>query len=231
MADFLTGLPLFGVALTFGAFQIGLWCQKKTKSALCNPILIGALLVIAVLLITGVSPAVYDAQMAGISWLLTPATVCLAVPLHRHLKTLQKNLPAVIAGVVAGTFSSLACILLMCSLFALDRQLAVSLLPKSITAAIGIVLSEQNSGIPTLTFVSILITGILGNLMGSFLCKHLRLTDPVSQGVAFGTASHLVGTTRAAEVHPIAGAVSSLSLVVAGIFTALIFPLVCNFIP
>ena len=181
---------------------------------------------IAVLLITGVSPAVYDAQMTGISWLLTPATVCLAVPLHRHLKTLKKNLPAVIAGVVAGTLSSLVCILLMCSLFALDRQFTVSLLPKSITTAIGIVLSEQNSGIPTLTFVSILITGILGNLMGSFLCKCLRLTDPVSQGVAFGTASHLVGTTRAAEVHPIAGAVSSLSLVIAGILTAIVFPLI-----
>ena len=230
MAEFLTGLPLFGLALTFGAFQIGLWCQKKTRSALCNPILIGALLVIGVLLLTGIQPEVYDAQMAGISWLLTPATVCLAVPLHRHLKALKKSLPAMIAGVLAGTVTSLVCILLMCGLFALDRQFTVSLLPKSITTAIGIVLAEQNGGIPTLTFVAILITGILGNLAGSTLCKILHLTDPVSQGVAFGTASHLVGTTRATELDPIAGAVSSLSLVVAGIVTALIFPLICNFI-
>jgi len=230
MADFLTGLPLFGMVLTFGTYQIGLWCQKKTRSALCNPIIISALLIIGILLLTGIRPEVYDAQMAGISWLLTPATVCLAVPLNRHLKTLKRSLPAVIAGVVAGTVTTLVTVLLMCGLFALDRQFTVSLLPKSITTAIGIVLAEDNGGISALTFVAILITGILGNLAGPFLCKLLRLNDPVSQGVAFGTASHLVGTTRATEMDPIAGAVSSLSLVIAGILTALVFPLVCNFI-
>ena len=230
MADFLIELPLFALALTFGTFQIGLWCQKKTKFALCNPILISALLVIGVLLVTKIDPKVYDAQMDSISWLLTPMTVCLAVPLYQHLKVLKKNLPAVLVGVIAGTLVSLLAVFGMCILFRLDRQFTVSLLPKNITTAIGMVISEENGGNGTLTFIAIFITGILGNLAGSFLCKLLKITDPVSQGVAFGTASHLVGTARATELDPIAGAVSSLSLVVAGIFTAVVFPILCSFL-
>lgn len=228
MTDFLCSLPLFCLALTFGAFQVGLWCQKKTKSALCNPILIGAALVVGILLLTGIDPEMYAAGNAGLSWLLTPATVCLAVPLYRQLKTLKKNLPAILLGVVCGSLTSLAVISILCGLFALDKQLSVSLLPKSITAAMGIVLSGNFGGIESLTSVVILITGILGNAIGSSLCKLLHLTDPVSQGVAFGTASHIVGTSRASEISPLYGAVGGLSLVIAGIFTALIFPIICS---
>ena len=119
-------------------------------------------------------------------------------------------------------------IFLLCALWKLDRQLTVSLLPKSITTAMGIVLSEQSGGIAALTSVVIIITGILGSLFGSSLCKLLKLTDPISQGVAFGTASHVIGTSRATEIDPLAGAVSSLSLAVAGILTALLFPVICT---
>ena len=230
MTDFLTGLPLFSLVLTIGAFQIGLWCQKKTRSALCNPILIGAILVIGVLLLTGISPEQYQAGTAGLSWLLTPATVCLALPLYRQMKILKKNLPAIAAGITAGTVTSLLAIFLLCLLFGLDRQITVSLLPKSITTAMGIVLSEQNGGIAALTSVVIIITGILGSLSGSAMCKLFRLTDPISQGVAFGTASHVIGTSRATEIDPLAGAVSSLSLAVSGILTALLFPFINLFL-
>ena len=228
MDDFLIGLPLFCLVLTVGAFQIGLWCQKKTGFALCNPILIGAAIVIGVLLLTGIDPEEYQAGASGLSWLLTPATVCLAVPLYRQLKILKKNIPAIVAGVAAGTVVSLGSIFLLCLLFRLDRQITVSLLPKSITTAMGIVLAEDNGGIPALTSVIILITGILGNLTGSALCKLLKLTDPISKGVAFGTASHIIGTSKATEIDPLAGAVSSLSLVVSGILTALLFPIICS---
>ena len=230
MSDFLTGLPLFSLVLTIGAFQIGLWCQKKTRSALCNPILIGAILVIGMLLLTGISPEQYQAGTAGLSWLLTPATVCLALPLYRQMKILKKNLPAIAAGITAGTVTSLLAIFLLCLLFGLDRQITVSLLPKSITTAMGIVLSEQNGGIAALTSVVIIITGILGSLSGSAMCKLFRLTDPISQGVAFGTASHVIGTSRATEIDPLAGAVSSLSLAVSGILTALLFPFINLFL-
>ena len=225
MAEFLVNIPLFPVFLTIGTFLFGQWCQKKTKLAICNPILIAVALVIGVLLITGVDVAEYQAGAKPITWILTPATVCLALPLYEQLKVLKKNLPAILAGIVAGTLTSLFVVGLMCWLFRLDTQLTVSLLPKSITTAMGMVLSENNGGISALTTVVIIVTGIQGSLMGPLLCKLLRLKDPISQGVAFGTASHVVGTSKANELGSVQGAVSSLSLACSGILTAIIFPL------
>ena len=230
MCDFLLSLPLFCILLTVGAFQIALWGQKKTGSVLLNPILIGAVLVGAAISLLGIDPAAYQEKTAGISWLLTPGTVCFAIPLYRQLKVLKKNLPAIIAGVAAGTIVSLFSILLMCLVWNLDRQLSVSLLPKSITSAMGMVLAEQNGGLPSLTTVAIIVTGVIGNLAGPPICKLLKITDPISQGVAYGTASHIIGTAKASQLDPLTGAVSSLSLVTAGILTAIVFPLLCTLI-
>ena len=230
MADFLTGLPLFCLVLTVVTYQIGLWCRNKTGSTLCNPLLISIVLVIGVLLVTGISPEQFQEKTVGFTWLLTPATVCLALPLYRQMKLLKKNLPAILAGIFAGTVTSLVCVLAMCKLMGLDRQLTVSLLPKSITTAMGIVLSQQNGGVQAITSVVIILTGILGSLCGSWICKLLNLKDPVSQGVAFGTAGHVIGTSKANELNPLTGAVSSLSLVVAGLLTALLFPMIASFL-
>jgi len=225
MAEFLAKIPLFPVALTIGAFLFGQWCQKKTKLTVCNPVIIAVAIVIGVLLLTGFDVGTYQAGAQPVTWLLTPATVCLALPLYEQLKILKKNLPAILAGITAGTVTSLLVVWLMCYLFSLDRSLTVSLLPKSITTAMGMVLSEQNGGISALTTVVIIVTGILGSLMGPALCKLLRLRDPISQGVALGTASHVIGTSRANEMGEIQGAVSSLSLACAGILTAILFPI------
>ena len=226
MAEFLSRIPLFPVALTLGAFLFGQWCQKKTRSAICNPIMIAAVLIIGFFLLTGGDVAEYQAATKPITWLLTPATVCLALPMYEQLKVLKKNLPAILTGVAAGTVTSLLVVWLMCLLLGLDRQMTVSLLPKSITTAMGMVLSEENGGISALTTVVIIVTGILGSLMGPGLCKLLRLHDPISQGVALGTASHVVGTSKANEMGQLQGAVSSLSLACAGILTAVLFPLI-----
>ena len=226
MAEFLMRFSLFPLVLTLGAYQLGLWCQKKGKSPLFNPILIATVLVIGVLLLTGVTNAHYQAGVSGISWLLTPATVCLALPLYEHVQTLKKNLPAVLTGIFAGTVTSLAFLLALCKLLALEDAVTLFLLPKSITTAMGMVLSEQSGGIGALTAAAIIITGIFGSLSGSMLCKLLKIKDPVSQGVAFGTAAHVVGTSRAAELGSLQGAVSSLSLAVAGILTTVVFPFV-----
>ena len=230
MAEFLEGISLFPLVLTLGTYQFGLWCQKKVKHALCNPLLIATILSIGIILLTGFDLQVYQKGTAGISWLLTPATVCLAVPLYEQLKVLKKHLPSILVGIVAGVFVSLGSILLLCRLFRLEDVMTLSLLPKSITTAIGLALTEQNGGISALTTFAIIITGILGNLSGSALCKLLRITDPVAQGVGFGTASHVIGTSRAMEVDPLTGAVSSLSLAVAGILTAVVFPIVLTLI-
>lgn len=227
MTDMLSSISLFPLVLTIGAYQIGLWCQKKWKNPIANPILISLVLVIIVLLLTGVPVDTYQAGIVGVSWLLTPATVCLALPLYEQLKILKKNLPAICISVVAGTVTSLVSILLLCKVFRLDAQMSVSLLPKSITTAMGVVLSEQNGGIASLSTVAIICTGILGSLLGTTLCKLLRLKHPIAQGVAIGTASHVIGTTKANELGSLQGAVSSLSLAIAGILTAILFPFAC----
>ena len=231
MLEILSRLSLFPLVLTIGTFQIGLWIQKKAKSPLCNPILVAVILAIGVLLATGYPVEDYQAGSKGLTWLLTPATICLALPLYEQIKILKKNLPAILAGITAGTITSLAVILLMCHWLGLDRQISVSLLPKSITTAMGIVLSGQSGGLEALTTTVIIITGILGALVGSILCKLFRIKDPIAQGVAFGTASHVVGTSRANELNPLTGAVSSLSLAFAGILTAIAFPLAYMFLP
>lgn len=231
MIEFLNQLSLFPLLLTIGTFQLGLYLQKKTKSPLCNPVLISVILVICVLLITNYPIENYQSGVKGLSWMLTPATVCLALPLYEQLKILKRNLFAIILGVIGGTVTSLTVILAMCHLLQLNRQLSVSLLPKSITTAMGIVLSGQSGGIEALTATVIIVTGIIGALFGSMLCKIFKITDPIAQGVAFGTASHVVGTSRANEISPLTGAVSSLSLACAGIITAVIFPLACTLLP
>ena len=220
-------LSLFALVLTLGAYEIGLFCQKKTKSPLCNPLLIASLLVIGFLLVTSIPNEDYQAGTAIFSWLLTPATVCLALPLYRQIKVLKKNLPAILAGVTAGTLTSLSCVFGLCKLLGLDESLTISLLPKSVTTAMGMVLSELNGGIASISAAAIIITGILGSLFGSVLCKLFRFKDPISQGVAIGTSTHVIGTSRAAEMGDLQGAVSSLSLAVAGLLTAVLFPLVC----
>ena len=226
MADFLMQFSLFPLVLTIGCYQIGLWCQKKWKNPLLNPILIGMVLVIGVLLLTGVPNEHYQAGTAHMTWLLTPATVCLALPLYENMKTLKKSLPAILTGITAGTLTSLVFVFILCRAFGLDRALTVSMLPKSVTSAFGMALSEANGGYGALTTAAIVITGVLGALIGSILCKLFKITDPVAQGVAFGTASHVGGTTRALELGSLQGAVSSLSLAIAGLMTAILFPLV-----
>lgn len=226
MTESLQSLTLFPLLLTLGSYQAGVFLQKKTKSPLCNPLLIATLLSIGVLLLTDFDLQLYQSGNSWITWLLTPATVSLAVPLYVQLKVFKDELGAVLAGVAAGTATSLAFIAIVCGLLGLDRVLTVSMLPKSITTAIGLILSEEAGGIPALTSAAIVITGILGNLTGSFLCKVLKITDPIAQGVGFGTASHVIGTSRATQIDPLAGAVSSLALAVAGILTAVVFPIV-----
>lgn len=231
MGDFLSALPLFPLVLTVGAFQIGLLCQKKWKSPLCNPLLIAVIVVIAVLLLTGLPAERYQSGIQSISWLLTPATVSLAVPLYQQLKLLKGNTLAISAGIVAGTLSALGCVLAMCILFKLDSILTVSLLPKSITTAIGLAIAEQNGGLAPLTAIAIFITGLTGSVAGPIYCKLFKLKSPIAQGVAFGTAAHVIGTSKARELGDLQGAVSSLSLVIAGVLTAVIFPLLLPLIP
>ena len=227
MAELLS-IGILPVLVTLGAYQIGLLLQKKLRTAIANPTLIAVVLVLAFMILSGFENADYQAGMGKMSWLLTPCTVCLAIPMYQHFQTLRRNLPAVMVGIAAGAISCLGMVLLWGLLPGIDRTLIVTMLPKSVTSAIGAPLSEMGGGLTAVTTAVIIVTGILANILGSGWCKIFRITDPVAQGVAFGTSGHVIGTTRATAISDLAGATASLSLVVAGLLTAIVFPFVLS---
>jgi putative effector of murein hydrolase len=204
------------------AFRAGVALQKKVKSPLCNPILVAVILILVFHFISGMDLEVYKAGNGCISWLLTPATVSLAVGMYEQFQILRKHTAVLVTGVAAGAVSCLAMVLILGLLFGFAPEITASLLPKSVTSAIGLSLSQQMGSIGALTTAIIVITGIGGNVAGPWLSKLFRLQDPVSQGVAFGTAAHIGGTSRATELSELCGAVSSLSLTLAGLITAVL---------
>ena len=226
ISTFLQSSRFFPLLLTLGVYLLTAWLHRKTKSALLNPILVSALLIIPVLLLLDIPIETYQDGTEVLSYLLTPATICLALSLYEQLQKLKNGLAAILTGVAAGTVASLGTVLGFCLLFRLDSSLSVSLLPKSVTTAIGLALSEEGGGIASLTAAVITLTGLLGNVFGALLCKLFRITDPIARGVAYGTASHVIGTSRAIEESSLTGAVGSLSLTVAGLLTAVLFPFV-----
>lgn len=226
----LLSIGILPVALTLFAYFIGAQCQKKCKLPIFNPILIGVIVVLLTLAATGMDRKAYQEGVKYISWLMTPATVCLAIPMYEQIQALRKNLKAIAVGIAAGTFSCLAVLLAFFLVMGFDRNLALSLLPKGITAAIGVSLTELYGGTASITTLGITVTGITGNMFGTLFCKWFGITDEIAKGVAFGTGSHVIGTAKASELSPLTGAVSSLSLVVAGLLTAILFPALTSFL-
>ena len=225
----LESIDIFPVILTLIAFQIGQACQKKWKKPIFNPTLIGMVLVTAFVAISGMNPEGYTNGTKLIFWLMTPATISLAVPMYQQFQVLRKSLKAVLAGVSAGALSCLLLIAAVSLLLGFDRSVMISLMPKSVTTAIGMSLSEMFGGMGGVTVAAIIVTGIGGNMLGPVLCKLFRITDEVAQGVAFGTAAHVIGTAKANELSELTGAASSLSLVVAGLLTAVFMPIIVSF--
>lgn len=219
-----------GVVLSFLAYEIGVYLKKKTNMALCNPLLIAMLLVIAFLVATDIDYESYNASAKYLSYLLTPATVSLAIPLYQQLELLKKHMFAIFAGILAGVVASLGSICAMSIWFGLSHEEYVTLLPKSITTAIAMGVSEELGGYVTITVISIMITGILGNMVAEMVCKLFRIKYAVSRGLAIGTASHAVGTAKAMEMGEIEGAMSSLAIVVAGLCTVVGATIFANFL-
>lgn len=209
----------FGVVVSLLAYWAGLWLKQKLGWAVLNPILVAVALVIAALKLLRVDYPGYYEGAKYISYLLTPATVCLAIPLYRQLKLLLQNLAAVALAITAGVIASALSIFVLCLAFRMEHVYYATLLPKSITTAIGMGVSEEAGGIVTITVVCIIITGIFGNIIGERMFLLLRLKSPISRGLALGTSAHAVGTAKALELGEIEGAMSSLSVAVAGLMT------------
>lgn len=219
MKEFLTNSVFFGAVLSLAAYEVGSLLKRKFRMAIFNPLLIAVICVIVVLLLFDIDYEMYNEGGKYISYLLTPATVSLAVPLYRQIALLKKNLKAVIAGIVSGVLASMVGVYVLALAFRLDTQLYVTLLPKSITTAIGMGVSEELGGVVTITVAVIVITGVLGNVIADFVCKLFHLEEPVAKGLALGTAAHAIGTAKAMEMGEVEGAMSSLAIAVAGLLT------------
>ena len=220
----LESIDIFPLILTLAAFRIGQLCQQKWKKPIFNPTLIGMMLVIAFLLATGMNTEGYTTGMRKMSWLMTPATICLAIPMYEQFQVLKKSLKAILAGVCAGALSCMLVVAAVGLLLEFEQSILISLLPKSVTTAVCLSLIELFGGMGGVTTAAIIFTCIGGNMMGPTLCKLFGITDPVAQGVAFGTSAHVIGTAKANEISELTGAASSLSLVVAGLLTAAFMP-------
>lgn len=220
----------FGVFVSILTYEFGSFLKKKYRLAIFNPLLISVALVMVILLVFRVDYGVYYEGAKYLSYLLTPATVCLAVPLYEQIELLKKHAKAIMGGILAGVLTSLITILAFALIFGFSHEQYVTLLPKSITTAIGMGVSEELGGMVTITVAVIIITGVLGNIIAEAVCKLFRIEEPVAKGIAIGSASHAIGTAKAMEIGEIEGAMSSLSIAVAGLVTVVGASVFANFI-
>ncbi|MDO5411791.1 MAG: LrgB family protein [Lachnospiraceae bacterium] len=220
----------FGIFLTTGAYFLGLNVKKRWKLAIFNPLLMAILFVMVFLKITDIHYEFYQQNTQILSSLLTPATVCLAIPLYKQIHMLRKYRAAVAVGITSGVMANAVSVFLLCRICKLNHEHYVTLLPKSITTAIGLGLSSEIGGITTLTVVCIIVTGIIGSMCAELFCRLFRITHPIAKGLAIGTCSHAIGTTKALEMGEIEGAMSSLSIAVAGLMTVIVVPMAAGWL-
>lgn len=221
MQSFIEHSLFFGPVISLAIYEGGLLIKRKYKHAVLNPLLITTIVLIAFLAVTHVQYETYDESAKYISYFLTPATVALAVPLYEQMSLLKENLKAVVCGLLAGVLTSMGSILLLAKLFGLNHEQYVTLLPKSITTAIGMGVSEEMGGIAAITVAVICVTGMIGDMTSEWLYKLLKIKNPIAKGLALGTASHAMGTAKAMEMGEVEGAMGSLAIVTAGLLTVI----------
>ena len=231
LSDFLQSSSAWGVGLTMAAFALGSLINRRTGQALCNPLLLASIGLMVFLRLLDIPYEDYKASAQPVHWLLTPATVALAIPLYEQWELLKKNAAAILSGIFAGTVMSLLSLTGIALLFHLERTVAISLLPKSVTTAIAMDVAAGLGGTASVASAFVILTGITGNVTGEAICRIFHITEPIARGVALGTSSHAVGTARALQMGQTEGAISGLSIAVAGIITAVLAPLAVTLLP
>ncbi|WP_115269245.1 LrgB family protein [Fusobacterium necrogenes] len=230
MMEGITNNPLFGVIISLIAFEIGKFIFNKTKLALFNPLLIATIIVMGFLNFFHITVADYMLGGNLIVFFLAPATVVLAIPLFQQIDLLKKHFIPIIGGGIVGAVVAILSVIILGKLLGIDNQLLLSFMPKSITTPIGIELSKMLGGIPSITVFAIVITGITGNVTAPFIYSIFRIKNPIAKGLGLGISSHAVGTSRAIEMGKVEGAMSALSIVIAGILTIILAPLISTII-
>ncbi|WP_066649280.1 LrgB family protein [Christensenella timonensis] len=220
MNEFLSS-PFFGVALSIAMYALGVWINKKTKSPIANPLMIAIILVIVFLTVFNIPLEEYNKGGDFIGFFLVPATASLALAIYRQLWLLKKNFLPVIVGCAAGSLASMGSVYGLCQLFGVGAEMTSSLLPKSVTTPIAMDVAAQLGGTPPITVAAVVVTGIVGAIAAPGMIKLFRVKNPVASGVAIGTCSHALGTTKALEIGEVEGAMSGLAIGVAGVLTVI----------
>lgn len=225
----LTNTVYWGVLISIASYLLGKFLQKKFHIIIFNPLLFSTIFTVLFLLLFHIDYDAYYEKADYLYYLLTPTTVCLAIPLYEQLKPLKENFIAIFLGILSGVLSGLGSILVFSVLFNFSHTMYVTILPKSITAAMAMGVSEELNGIPSLTVPIVIMTGITGNIIAEKVCKLFRITNPIAKGIAIGSASHAMGTAKAIEMGDVEGAMSSLSIAVSGIMTVIGASIFVNF--
>ncbi|WP_445475939.1 LrgB family protein [Methanococcoides methylutens] len=231
MSELLSSLvrsPIFGIGISLLTFYAGGLLYKKTGSPLLNPLVLSMLMIMAFLLSFHITFDDYNRGGQFISFFLGPATVILAVPLYKKISIFKENIIPILVGISVGSAAGIVSIILMCRMLGLDKLLSISMIPKSVTTPIGIEISNQLGGMPSITVAGIIFTGIAGILMGPMVCKLFRIDDKVAIGIAIGTSSHALGTTKAVEIGETEGAMSGLAIGIAGLMTVFLAPILAK---
>ena len=224
MKEMLTNSVFFGVFISVGSYILADILKNKFKTPLLNPLLISTAVTIAVLALGGMDYESYQTGGKYLNYFLTPATVCLAIPLYEQFEKLKKNAAAIMIGIISGMLTSFCSILVMALIMKFSHEEYVTFLPKSITTAIGVGVSEEIGGYVGVT------AAVIGNIIADGIFKLFHINEPVARGVALGTSSHILGTVKALELGETEGAISSLSVVTAGLMTVIFAPIFANFI-
>lgn len=222
MPEHVLSSPFFGLSLSVVCWCLAVKLQKKTGLLVCNPVLVASLMAIGVLLVFDIPLESYEAGGNLIKLMLGPATAVLALNIYQQRKVLGEHFLPVLLGCLAGSVASIVSILLLCQLFLTDQVFTVSMLPKSVTTAIALGISENGGGIPGITAAAVIVTGLEGAMLAPLFAKLFCIKDPVAEGVAIGACSHAVGTSKAMEIGALQGAMSSIAICVCGIFTSIL---------
>lgn len=228
---YLSASPLLHLTLTLVAYQAGLFVYNRANlNPLCNPVLIAVIVLVIALWATGTSYERYFEGAQFVHFLLGPATVALALPLYRQIERVRRSALALTVSILAGSLTAMVTAVGMAWALGATRDTIVSLAPKSVTAPVAMAITEQLGGLPSLTAVFVILTGILGAMLGPIVLNAFGVKDWAARGLALGTASHGIGTARALQVNDVAGAFSGLAMGLNALATALLLPVLWRFV-
>jgi len=222
---YLAETPLLGLTVTLAAYLAGTWIYRRARlNPLANPVLIAVLILVGLLTLTDTTYGTYFEGAQFVHFMLGPATVALAVPLYKQFHLVRRSALAILTALTAGSLTAVVTAVLMAKLLGATHGTLMSLAPKSVTTPVAMGIAEKIGGLPSLTAVLVILTGIVGAVGGSFVLNALGIRDWRARGLAVGTASHGIGTARAFDVSPVAGAFASLAMGLNALATTILLP-------